>query len=67
MYEPHTMTQREADNIRKAITAITSSFTWSQTEEGYHFWNKVVESLEKKDSHRTSDGYPFTLYSTKKQ
>lgn len=58
MYKPHNITQREANNIRKAIAAISTSFTWKQTEEGYHFWDEVVKSLEKKAFHRTSDGCP---------
>jgi hypothetical protein len=38
---------KRVERIDEAIKAIKGSFLWSQTPQGYAYWAKVVENIEK--------------------
>jgi len=53
------LTKENAKSLHEAADIIQGCFDWGDTDEGYHFWGRVVEMLRNKASNRTSDGKPY--------
>jgi hypothetical protein len=51
--------EEDAKLLYEAADIIQGCFDWSDTDEGAHFWFRVVELLRNKASNRTSDGKPY--------
>ncbi len=53
------LTKENAKSLHEAADIIQDCFDWSDTDEGAHFWFRVVELLRNKASNGTSDGMPW--------
>ena len=53
------LTKENAKSLYEAADIIQGCFDWSDTDEGCHFWGRVVELLRSKASNGTSDGKPW--------
>ena len=51
--------EENAKSLHEAADIIQGCFDWGDTDEGVHFWGRVVEMLRNKASSRTSDGKPW--------
>jgi hypothetical protein len=53
------LTKENAKSLYEAADIIQGCFNWGDTDEGVHFWGRVVELLRSKASNGTSDGKPY--------
>ena len=53
------LTKQEIGKLKQARSGISGGVLWSRTNEGYDYWQQVIDGLDAKIKHGTSDGKPY--------
>ena len=53
------LTEQHIGNLKQAQNGIFNGFVYSDTDEGFGYWQEVIDKLDDKIKHGTSDGKPW--------
>ena len=53
------LTTEQIGKLKQARNGITGGILWSRTNEGYDYWQQVIDGLDDKIKHGTTDGKPW--------
>ena len=53
------LTKQEIGKLKQARNGIQTGVVWKNTDEGFGYWQEVINKLDDKIKHGTSDGKPW--------